>query len=187
LQMMTGHVYKSFVAKDGRKVILRCLRFEDLDGLLELINGLVKEGANILLDETQTRDAEAEWLARQLVMQEKGQRVFVLAESDGKIIANSHVERFPFRSEAHKGSLGIAIGSGYRDVGIGTEIMKTLIDESRKRGLKMLLLCVFENNKRARHVYEKVGFHEIGREPKGIQRNGKYIDEIRMVLFLEPI
>jgi ribosomal protein S18 acetylase RimI-like enzyme len=80
--------------------------------------------------------------------------------------------------------LGIAIGSGYRDIGIGTEMMEVLIEESRKAGLKLLLLGVFETNNRARHLYEKLGFKEIGRVPKGIFRNGRYIDEIRMALFL---
>jgi RimJ/RimL family protein N-acetyltransferase len=182
--MMTGHLYRIFNAKDGRRVVLRALRFEDLDDLLERVNSLVEEGAEIALDEKLTREAEAEWLAKQLVAQEKGERIFVAAEVGHKIIANSSVDRFSHRCEAHKGMLGIAIGSGYRDIGIGTEMMAVLIEESRKAGLKLLVLGVFETNNRARHVYEKLGFKEIGRVPKGIFRNGRYIDEIRMALFL---
>lgn len=181
---MSGHVYKTFKTRDGRRAVLRALRFEDLDDLLECINSLVEEGADIIMEEKQARGEEAEWLAKKLVSQEEGKEIFVAAEVDGKIIANSSIERFTARSEAHKGMLGIAVRSGYRDLGIGTEMIEVLIEEARKAGLRLILLDVFETNKRARHVYEKIGFTEVGRVPKGIFRNGKYIDEARMALEL---
>jgi len=60
-------------------------------------------------------------------------------------------------------------------------MMKTLIDQARKMGLKILTLTVFATNKIAIHVYKKVGFKEVGRIPKAIYRNEKYIDRIIMV------
>jgi len=53
--MKTGEVIREFVAKDGRKVILRTLKWEDLDDLLDFINSLVEEGANILRTEKVSR------------------------------------------------------------------------------------------------------------------------------------
>lgn len=38
-----GHVYDRFTLANGKKVSLRVLRWEDLDGLLSFINTLVKE------------------------------------------------------------------------------------------------------------------------------------------------
>ncbi|MEM3840961.1 MAG: hypothetical protein QW090_07495, partial [Candidatus Bathyarchaeia archaeon] len=61
--MKTGKVIREFVAKDGRKVILRTLKWEDLDDLLDFINSLVEEGANILRTEKVSRDEEIEWLS----------------------------------------------------------------------------------------------------------------------------
>ena len=181
--MMAGHVYGAYTVKDGRKVVLRAIRFEDLDDLLDNINSLVEEGADIAVDEKQTRESEIEWLARELAAQENGKQIIVAAEVDGVVIGASSVEKYSLRSEAHKGTLGIAIKSSYRGIGIGTQMIQVLVDESRKAGLKILLLDVFETNKMARHVYEKTGFREIGRVPRGIFRNGRYIDEIRMALF----
>lgn len=74
----------------------------------------------------------------------------------GKVVANSEVTR-KMGPMSHVGGLGIAIKAGYRNTGTETETMKTLIEESRKMGLKVLVLDVFASNKRARHVYEKVG------------------------------
>ncbi len=50
--------------------------------------------------------------------------------------------------------------------------------------LKVLTLRVFSTNERAQHVYRKVGFKEVGRVPKAVYRNSKYIDDIIMALEL---
>jgi RimJ/RimL family protein N-acetyltransferase len=183
-EMKVGKIYKVFEARDGRKVTLRTPRWDDLDDLLEFINILVEEGAEIMIDEKQTRDQEIDWLARVLPKIEKSEYIWVAAEADGKLMGNSEVERVSARRQSHVGIFGIAIRDGYRDIGIGTEMMKTLIDESRKAGLKILILDVFATNGRARHVYEKVGFREVGKIPKALFKNGEYIDEIRMALEL---
>jgi ribosomal protein S18 acetylase RimI-like enzyme len=80
--------------------------------------------------------------------------------------------------------LGIGIKSPYRGIGIGTIIMEMLIEESKKAGLKVLVLDVFDTNRIARKFYEKIGFKEVGRIPKGIFKNGIYIDLTRMALEL---
>lgn len=45
--MKPDKILLSFTAKDGRQVILRTPRWEDLDDLVELINSLVEEGVEI--------------------------------------------------------------------------------------------------------------------------------------------
>jgi L-amino acid N-acyltransferase YncA len=181
---MNPVVPETFVAKDRREVVLRSIRWDDLGDCLEFINSLVEEGADILRDEKVSRGEEAEWLGRRLASIEKGELVDVVAEVKGKMVANSEVEK---RSGymRHVGYLGIAIRSGYRGIGIGTEMMKTLIGESKRIGLEVLVLDVFDSNKIARGLYQKVGFKEVGRIPKGVYKNGKYVDLIRMALELE--
>jgi len=41
-------------------------------------------------------------------------------------------------------------------------------------------LTVFDSNLRARHVYEKVGFREVGKMPKAIRQGDEYVDEVCM-------
>ena len=64
--MRAGTVFRRFTAEDGREVTLRAPKWSDLDDMLEFINSLVEEGANILVDTKQTRESEVEWLARLL-------------------------------------------------------------------------------------------------------------------------
>lgn len=179
--MKPGQILRRFTARDGREVVLRAPQWRDLDDLLDFINSLVEEEADICREKKATREEEADWLGRTLADIEKGVMIGIVAKIEGRVVDNSEVKR-KSGPMSHVGYLGIAIKAGYRDTGIGTEMMKTLIKESRKMGLKLLVLDVFASNKRARHVYEKVGFKESGRIPKGIYRKGQYIDLIRMTM-----
>ena len=174
---------RMFRAKDGREVVLRSIKWEDLDDCLEFINSLVEEGADILVDKKGSREEEADWLGKRLARAVKGEIIELVAEVDGKMVANSEVEkRSGFMS--HVGYLGIGIKSSYRGIGIGTQIMQALIEESKKAGLKVLVLDAFATNKTAHALYRKMGFQDAGRIPKAICKNGKYIDVIRMALEL---
>jgi len=178
--MKTGETVKSFTAKDGREVILRTLKWEDLDDLIDMMNSLIEEGADITLNQKLTKEQETDWLARKLAEIEKGKAFMIGAEVDGKIVATSE---FNLKSgySTHVGDLGIVIRKGHRDVGIGSEMLKILVSQAEKMGLKMLTLSVFSTNQRAKHVYEKVGFKEIGCIPNKFLKNGKFIDEIIMI------
>lgn len=178
--MKPDKILHSFTAKNGRQVILRTPRWEDLDDLVELINSLVEEGVEIEFETKKTRDEEVDWLSRAIAQLEKDEALYIVAEVDGRVVASSGITKRRFHCENHVGDLGILIKSGYRDVGIGSKMMKTLIDQADVMGLKILTLTVFATNMRAIHVYEKVGFKETGRIPKGIYRKGKYLDRVIM-------
>lgn len=171
------------MAKNDRRVILRKPRWEDLDDLLGFINSLVEEDADILRETPVAREEEADWLGKRLASIEKGETIGIVAEVDGKVVANSEVmKRGGLMS--HLGVLGIAVKKSYRGIGIGNELMETLIEESRKAGLKVLVLEVFGSNKVAKSLYAKMGFKDAGRIPKGVFKKGKYIDLLRMTLEL---
>ncbi len=53
-----------------------------------------------------------------------------------------------------------------RDDGIGSEFMQAVIKQFRDEGAHTIWLDVYEDNARARHVYQSLGFREIKRGPK---------------------
>jgi RimJ/RimL family protein N-acetyltransferase len=183
--MKAGKTVRTFRCRDGRKVVLRTPMWEDLDDLLETINSLVGEKANIVLNKRVSREEEIDWLARALSRLERDEVIYVVAEVDGKVVANSELSRRQSGYDKHVGSIGIAIRDGFRDIGIGTEMIKALVEQGRAAGLKVLTLSVFENNERAIHVYEKVGFKKTGLIPKKFFKKSKYVDEVIMTMLLE--
>jgi RimJ/RimL family protein N-acetyltransferase len=179
IPLKAGALIKRFTAKDGREVVLRAPRWSDLDDMLEFINTLVEEGADITVDTKKTREEEVDWLARLLSSVEKNKQVAVVAEVDGRFIGQVEVAPRGGRSK-HVCNLGISIRDGYRDVGIGTELMLDAEVLAKLLGIKIIFLEVYATNERARHLYEKVGYREVGCLPKAALRDGDYIDSIMM-------
>ena len=89
--MKVGLILRKFRAKDGREIVLRTPQWEDLDDLTEFINSLVEEGADIVRDKKATREGEAEWLWQRLAELENDKAFHMVAEVDGKVVANSEI------------------------------------------------------------------------------------------------
>jgi len=104
-----------------------------------------------------------------------------VVEEEGKIVGNANVAKLSGR-ESHVGRLGVVVRSGYRRISLATKLIETLIRQAKKEELRIILLAVFENNSSAISLYQKLGFKEIGRTPKGVSWKGKYIDDVRMAL-----
>ena len=52
---------------------------------------------------------------------------------------------------------------------------------SKNMDIEILILEVFENNKRALHVYNKLGYTKIGSIIDGFKLSNKYYDKIIMM------
>jgi hypothetical protein len=60
--LKTDKILKSFKIKGERKIVLRTPKFEDVDDLMELINSLVDEEAEILITKRVSKQVETEFL-----------------------------------------------------------------------------------------------------------------------------
>lgn len=183
--MNSGKVYKEVTLKDGRKLTLRAPRWEDFKLLAKFVNDLVEEGNEepdfgLLLYKKVTRKEELRWLSTRLVDIEEGKVIHVLAVGGEEIVGSCDVVRGWSKDTKHRGTLAIMVAKDWRDAGLGKELMKQTLIECVKSGMKIVELEVLATNKRALHVYQKIGFKITGSTPKGVLRNGKFIDKIRM-------
>jgi RimJ/RimL family protein N-acetyltransferase len=183
--MRPGTIFRKFQARDGQEVTLRAPQWSDLDDMLEFINSLVDERAPILKDTKMTREGEVDWLARLLSKIEKDQIVAVAAEVDGRFVGQSEVAPKYGRSR-HVGVLGISLRDSYGDIGIGTELMREVEHQALNLGIEIITLDAFSSNARALHLYKKMGYHEVGRVPRGNMMNGEYFDDVIMVKEVVP-
>jgi ribosomal protein S18 acetylase RimI-like enzyme len=83
---------------------------------------------------------------------------------------------------AHRCQIGISVATDQQGKGIGSLLMKTLLDAARLAGFEQMELEVVASNKRAIHLYSRLGFREMGRIPRGFRyREGFYEDLLLMV------
>lgn len=103
----------------------------------------------------------------------------LVADITGQVVSVGEVEILT-GERGHTGYLGIAVAKNKRGTGLSKGMMMALLDLAKKTGLKILILDVFATNAVAIRLYERVGFKEAGKIPKGILRDGTYIDLVRM-------
>ncbi len=94
---------------------------------------------------------------------------YALAEVDGKPAGYAGLWRVA--GEGHINN--VAVDPGYRKQGIGTEIIKKLMDDARKEGIKEFTLEVRPSNEAAIALYRKFGFDSEGRRKAYYQDNGE--------------
>jgi len=77
--------------------------------------------------------------------------------------------------------VGGDIHKNYRGKGYGHEMYDFILNLCFDQlNMNRVWLFVLESNKRAKHLYQKHGFKEEGKQRQAIYRNGKYIDYIMM-------
>jgi GNAT superfamily N-acetyltransferase len=65
---------------------------------------------------------------------------------------------FYLRWDQPQPALGIAIGDAFQNAGLGRILMQFLLDAARSHGRSGVRLTVYDDNHRARHLYERFGF-----------------------------
>jgi diamine N-acetyltransferase len=107
----------------------------------------------------------AVWL---LVNSRDTSRLWLTVErrSDGQVIGSVTLrEAVPHVSAR----LGVTFGADYVDQGLGTEALSLFLKYYFKDlAYRQLRLDVAATNQRARHVYEKLGFHYVGQQHRTI-------------------
>lgn len=178
-----GKVVKEFEVQ-SKKVVFRYPKKSDVGSLMDYINELIEEGARIALIKKVNLEEEKKHVKELLWKMEKGVHISIVVEIEGKIAGRGDIWKpKPFPSAFnHIAEIGIGLLKEYRDMGIGTKLLKLLMKLAKKKWkTEIFKLSVVSDNERARHVYERLGFKETGKIPNGYKKQGKYLDSIIMV------
>jgi RimJ/RimL family protein N-acetyltransferase len=185
--LVSVHVYRRFTA-NGNEVILRRMSWNDLDKLLAFVNGLVDDkrsgrGAHVFtgFEHKVTRSEERDYLVQQMEAIRKGHMVSVIAEVNDRIVGNGNIDRGHYRETRHHGHLGLTVLAEYRGIGIGKEMVKVLLREAKRIGMKNVEVEFLATNQAAIRTYQRSGFKQIGRIPRKVLRDGKFLESLIMV------
>jgi len=147
----------------GRLVIDRA-QASDGDGVLELyLSVLAEERWFIASPDELLLDGEAQgshiaWLNRQ----DNG--VFLVARLGGELVGALKITGGDLRRTRHVGRLEVWVGARWREAGVGLALLEAGIRWAEEcPRLSKLSLCVFDDNPRAIHLYERLGFAVEGR------------------------
>lgn len=90
-------------------------------------------------------------------LNEKTRRYYVVQNSSNEIVAYAGLMCIPPVADVQT----IAVVSEYEGKGLGTVLLRTLMDQAREQGAHEMLLEVREDNPRAQALYVRHGFEHI--------------------------
>lgn len=164
----------------GKRIRLRAAEREDIPIFLNWINDEeITENLDLIYPFSFTE--EEQWYENMISRPEEEHLFVIEVHNQSHEETNTPIGTCKFFNidwRNRSGELGIMIGEkDYWNQGYGTEVMHLL----QKHGfntlnLHRIWLQVFSNNRRAIHVYEKVGFNHEGIFRQAYYKNGSYID-----------
>ncbi|OLS14352.1 MAG: GCN5-like N-acetyltransferase [Promethearchaeota archaeon CR_4] len=165
----------------GEKVRLRPFETTDLDAIMQWWN--TYETRRFLKSFIpHSRGQEEDWLKN--AEEEAKKQIsfeFAIVEKDtGKLLGGAGLMNINWINR--KAMLGIGLHNpANHERGFGTDTMRCLLKFAFQiLNLHSVSLSVYEYNPRAIHVYQKVGFKEVGHLREAQFFEGKYYDEILM-------
>ena len=108
--------------------------------------------------------------------------VMFLGFVDDQLVSVANLSGKSRERMKHYATLGISVRQSYWHQGIGKAMMKKLLEFAQKNGfLEMIELEVRSDNQHAIHLYESLGFIQVGIMPKLMKINGSTYDTLVMV------
>jgi RimJ/RimL family protein N-acetyltransferase len=170
------------LTRKSKTLLVRYPKHSDWRQAWFYINELSLEKTYILLQGEHISQAFEKRYIQSLIKQVTCGKAVHLFIFSGKQIVGIGGITLKEHVESHVGTLAISIHYEYRDQGLGSWLLETLLLEAKKRllDIKVVTLEVFENNPRARRLYEKMGFIQYGKLPHGIHHRNKLVDSVLM-------
>lgn len=176
---------KEINVKD-KKVIIRKANKSDAKGLIDYLNTIGGESDFLTFGQGQFDKSIEEEKAFIENALKKDNALFIVAEINGKIVGNLNFSGGPRERTAHTGEFGVSVLKAYWGKGIGEELMKYLINWSKRSGIiKKINLRARLDNTPGIQLYKKLGFREEGVVKRDFLINGQFYDSLLMGMMID--
>ena len=161
---------KEIILKDGRACLLK--NGEESDGAAALDSFILAHRQTDFLltypeENTFSAGEEAEYLKEK---SDSEREIEILAVVDGKVVATAGIEAKGKQEKIrHRAEFGVSVDKNFWGLGIGTALISACIECAKKAGYSQIELEVVSDNQSAIRLYNKFGFAEFGRNPRGFK------------------
>lgn len=155
-----------------KEIIIEGYKAEDVGQMIEIWNEVVEEGVAFPQEETLEIDTGLQFFKEQTycgVAKEK---------ETGKIVGIYILHPNNVGRCGHICNASYAVASTMRGLHIGEKLVLDCIEQARAAGFRILQFnAVVAGNIHARHLYERIGFRQLGTIPGGFRmKDGHYED-----------
>lgn len=168
--------------KDGGKAVLRSADTMDAKALIDCLKTTALE-TTFLLREIEECDISLEQ-EKSIIEgnRDSDNRLMLLAFVNDALVGIASIAPVSnFMRHRHRCSVAISICRKYTSLGIGSAMMKTLIDEAKNCGFEQIELTAVTTNEKAIGLYTHLGFEKCGVKPDTLKlKDGSYQSELIM-------
>ena len=150
------------------KIQIREYSGADLEGMILIWNEIVEEGIAFPQEDCLDRESGTAFFA--------SQSYTGVAETDGKILGLYILHPNNIGRCGHICNASYAVSSKARGQHIGEKLVLDCLRKAKELGFRVLQFnAVVESNIHARHLYERLGFTQLGTIPGGFRmKDGSY-------------
>ena len=150
------------------KIQIREYTGADLEGMILIWNEIVEEGIAFPQEDCLDRESGTAFFA--------SQSYTGVAEADGKILGLYILHPNNVGRCGHICNASYAVSSKARGQHIGEKLVLDCLRKAKELGFRVLQFnAVVESNIHARHLYERLGFTQLGTIPGGFRmKDGSY-------------
>ncbi len=147
---------------------------KDYQRILDILNMSIRARKVTALLTEVTMESRKQWFKDH----EDGIHSIYVAEADGVVVGWMAINAYRSGREgfARACELSYYIDHQERGKGIGSKLMEYVIEESRKEGLKHLMLVIFSDNHRSINLAHKFHFRIWGTFPGIVEIDGRTTD-----------
>lgn len=151
-------------------MIIRKYEKEDLPEMIRIWNEVVEDGVAFPQEELLSEETGKVFFA--------GQSYCGVAEEEGKLYGLYILHPNNVGRCGHICNASYAVSRESRGRHIGEALVRDCLKKGKEKGFRILQFnAVVASNASARHLYEKIGFLQLGRIPEGFRmKDGSYED-----------
>ena len=165
--------------------IIREAVSDDAEKMISYLNQVGGESDYLMHGENEF-NVPVEGVKRKLAMSKDSENsVVLIAVENDQIIARAELDGYyPVRIR-HRAKFSISVRKDYWNQGIGTEMLKRIIEQAKDMKIAVIELEVISDNVRAIHLYRKMGFADIGIYKEYFYVDGMFKDAVVMQKILQ--
>lgn len=151
--------------------MIRKYEEKDIEAMIRIWNEIVEEGIAFPQEDCLDRETGAEFFA--------SQSYTGVAEIDGKIMGLYILHPNNVGRCGHICNASYAVSSEARGKHIGEKLVLDCLKMGKELGFRVLQFnAVVESNIHARHLYERLGFKQLGTIPGGFRMKDRHYENI---------
>ncbi|AAK79384.1 RimJ/RimL family protein N-acetyltransferase [Clostridium acetobutylicum] len=169
-----------------KEIIVREVLKEDDLGMIEYLKKIAEESNFLTFGKGEVKKSvleEREFIENAI---KNKTSLFIVAESEGKIIGNLNFSTGENSRVRHTGEFGVSVLKEYWGLGVGRKLIMNLIAWSKKNHIvRKINLRVRTDNYRAIKLYESLGFVNEGTIKRDFLIDGEFYDSFSMGLCID--